>query len=121
MKSILIADDEYDIALALELVLSEEGYRVTTVANGKEALAKVAESRPDLIILDIMMPVLTGLETIKALKTSPTTRKIPVVLMSAAQPHGTREEYEWAAFVRKPFDVDRFIETIRILLEAAQN
>lgn len=117
MKFVLIAEDEYDIALALELVLTESGYRVATVPNGQEALYALAKEKPDLILMDIMMPVLTGLETIQKIKADPEYADIPVVLMSAAPAKGTQEEYGWVAFIRKPFNVDDVLRVLARQLE----
>lgn len=116
MKSIVIADDEYDIALALELLLMGEGYRVILASDGMEALKRAGESNPDLIILDVMMPKLTGLEALKILRADPKSASIPVILMSAVLPKVRQEEYRWSAFVRKPFDVDQVLAVIGELL-----
>jgi CheY-like chemotaxis protein len=112
MKFVLIAEDEYDIALALELVLSESGYRVATVPNGQEALYALAKEKPDLILMDIMMPVLTGLETCLKIRAMPAYAEIPIVLMSAAPAKGRQADYGWSAFIRKPFNVD---DVLRVL------
>lgn len=116
MKTILVADDEYDIVLALELVLSAEGYNVVKASNGKEALDRIVESRPELAILDVMMPVLTGIETIEFMKKQPALNSIPVVLMSAAPIRQSQKALGYAAFVKKPFDVDKFLAVIEQLI-----
>lgn len=116
MKLVLIAEDEYDIALALELVLNETGYRVAIVPNGQEAVSFLALERPDLVLMDIMMPVLTGLEALKKIRQNPAFADLPVVLMSAAPAKGTQEEYAWNAFIRKPFNVDDVLRVIAKLI-----
>ena len=112
MKSILVVDDEYDIAVALELLLAGEGYRVTIAPNGKEALDRIAEARPDLVFMDVMMPVLTGLEAVKIIKADPHLSTIPVVLMSAVVPRASQDDYKWDLFLRKPLDVDRILDAV---------
>jgi CheY-like chemotaxis protein len=121
MKSILVADDEYDIAVALEFLLTDEGYEVTSVSNGKDALTFISDRRPTLAILDVMMPFLTGPEVVKAMQSDPQLSQIPVVLMSAAPPKVKQEEYHWAAFVRKPFDVDEFLRVVISLIGPARS
>ncbi len=119
MKTILAVDDEHDILLVVDLVLSEANYHVVKASNGKEALARLAESKPVVVLMDIMMPVMSGLDTLKAIKADPEYRKIPVVLMSALAPKVSREEYPWDAFLRKPFEIDELMATIERLTKKA--
>jgi len=65
-ETILIVDDEFGIAEFLTDLLVDKGYRVITAANGKQALARIAEEKPDLVLLDFMMPVMDGAATLKA-------------------------------------------------------
>lgn len=116
MKTILVADDEYDIVLALELVLTAEGYDVVKASNGKEALDRIVETRPELAIFDVMMPVLTGVETLEYMKKKAEFSSIPVILMSAAPLRQSQKALGYAAFVRKPFDVDKFLALIEQLI-----
>jgi two-component system alkaline phosphatase synthesis response regulator PhoP len=81
-KSILIVDDENDIVELLSYNLKKEGYNVLCAANGKEALQK-AESKPDLLLLDVMMPQLDGFEVLKQLRKNPDTENIPVIFLTA--------------------------------------
>ena len=112
---VLIVDDERPIRDLLEALLRDAGYATTTAVHGADALALVAESLPDLVIADLMMPVLGGAELCRRLKAEPATRAIPVVLMSAVPPNRSRPIGE-DAFLPKPFDladvealVDRWI------------
>jgi CheY-like chemotaxis protein len=116
MKSILIVDDEHAILLALEMVLTDEGYSVRTALNGKQALERLAEQRPDVVLLDVMMPVLSGPETIKHMKSDPEYAQIPIVLMSAVFPQFTQEEFPWDAFLRKPFEITRILAVIESVI-----
>ena len=80
---ILVVDDEVYIVHILDFSLSMEGYEVVTAMDGEEALAKVGVEKPDLIVLDVMMPKLDGYETCKRLKENDDTKSIPIILLSA--------------------------------------
>lgn len=82
VPTILVVDDEKDILELLKYNLEKEGYKVLTAHNGREAL-KVVRQKPDLVILDIMMPELDGWEVCKAIRKDPSTAKIPVVFLTA--------------------------------------
>ncbi|MBY0436055.1 MAG: response regulator, partial [Cyclobacteriaceae bacterium] len=82
-QRILVVDDDHDILDLLEYNLEREGFKVRTVDNSAEAVDVCMEFVPDLIILDIMMPGLTGLETCKRLKQNPQTQDIPVIFVTA--------------------------------------
>jgi DNA-binding response OmpR family regulator len=82
-KKILCVDDEEDILNFLELVLSEKGYDVVTASGGQEALTKAQMERPDLVLLDIMMPQMDGWEVLKLLRVDEETAEIPVAMLSA--------------------------------------
>src|SRR5262245_19851005 len=99
---ILIVDDEEYIAALLCGVLADEGYSVRSVSNGAGALCVIEEQPPALVLLDNMMPGLTGLEVLKQLRSAGVTR-LPIILMSAI---GRAESYVAAgatAFILKPF------------------
>ncbi len=82
-KRVLVVDDEKDIVELIRYNLDNEGYDVIPAYNGKEALEKIS-SRPDLIILDLLMPVLDGFETCKRLKATPATAAIPIMFLTAS-------------------------------------
>jgi DNA-binding response OmpR family regulator len=115
MPSVLIVDDEYGIAEMARELLKLAGYEVSTAVNGKLALAAVECARPDLILLDLMMPIMSGIEVIQRLKASDVHRDIPVIMMSAAGLDAIDEEVRplMAGFLLKPF-------TFRELLAAMQ-
>lgn len=120
MKTILVVDDEYAIASGVVTVLAEDGYEVVTASNGQEALARVAERRPDLVISDVMMPIMTGLELIDALAAGEATRSIPVLLMSGMR-RGALErrvggELRCAVFLRKPFAIEDLVRAVHELI-----
>lgn len=112
MKTILVVEDEQDILLTIELILAPEGYEVVTAANGREALARLAECLPSLVIMDVMMPVQNGLDTLKVMRGDPDYAKVPVLLMSAAKVQATQKEYRWNDFLRKPFEIDELLAAV---------
>jgi CheY-like chemotaxis protein len=114
MRTILIVDDEFGLAETLSDVLMTMGYVVTTAVNGKVALACVRETRPDAILLDMMMPVMSGPETLAALRADETSRDIPVVLMSAATPEALLAELRpmFTDFLQKPFTFERLMSAL---------
>jgi len=83
MKKILVVDDEDDILRFLELVLREKGYQVVTAGSGHEALKLAQLNRPDLVLLDIMMPQMDGWEVLKLLRVADATAGVPVAMLSA--------------------------------------
>lgn len=83
-KRILIIDDEYDIRAVAQLTLKAVGgWDVSSASSGDEGLAKAADEQPDVILLDVMMPEMDGIETFHALQANPVTQSIPVILMTA--------------------------------------
>ncbi len=82
-KKILAVDDERHIVRLVQVNLERAGYEVITAFDGVEALKKVHDEKPDLIVLDVMMPQMDGFETLKNLKANPATRDIPVIMLTA--------------------------------------
>jgi two-component system alkaline phosphatase synthesis response regulator PhoP len=82
-KKILAVDDEKHIVRLVQVNLERAGYLVVTASDGKEALAKVAEEKPDLVVLDVMMPYMDGFEVLQNLRRNPSTRDIPVIMLTA--------------------------------------
>ena len=116
---ILVVDDEIYIVHILDFSLGIEGYEVMTALDGEQALAKVAQNRPDLIVLDIMMPKLDGYETCKALKQNPATHDIPVILLSAKGRNVDQKiGFEVGAddYITKPFSPRKLVERINAIL-----
>jgi two-component system alkaline phosphatase synthesis response regulator PhoP len=116
---ILVVDDEIYIVHILDFSLGVEGYDVMTALDGEQALAKVAQDKPDLIVLDIMMPKLDGYETCKALKSDPETQDIPVILLSAKGRNVDQKVgFEVGAddYITKPFSPRKLVERINSIL-----
>lgn len=112
MTLILVVEDEAAIADVVRDVLEDEGYSVRWAGNGRDGLAAVAEQPPQLVLSDIMMPVLDGRAMCRAIQSDPRYRHIPIVLMSAAALDVAADTCRYAAFVRKPFDLDRLLGTV---------
>ncbi len=83
-KKILVVEDETSLLNALESVLSSEGFKVTTAANGKEGLKAAIENSPDLILLDLLMPIMDGKTMLKKLRDLPEFKKLPVIILTNA-------------------------------------
>src|SRR5690606_35165093 len=98
---------------------SDEGYAVTIVRNGKDALDRVAQHKPDLILLDYMMPVMDGGEVLHALAASPEWRSIPVIMMSAVKRTSLPAGLHPSGFLRKPFDIAELFALMANVLPAA--
>lgn len=115
-KHILIVDDEVGITDVLAVILSDDGFSVATAPNGREALAAVARRRPDLIILDTMMPVLDGLETLRALRADATLDDVRVLMMTAMPAFPRREGVPPPdSTLFKPFELDALLARVREL------
>jgi DNA-binding response OmpR family regulator len=119
-RRILVADDEIYILHILEFSLNLEGYDVIRASSGAEALSKVVKERPDLVVLDILMPETDGYEVCRRIKSDERTRDIPVIFLSAKdtpmdQEVGMRLGAD--AYITKPFSPQRLIDCIQSLLD----
>jgi CheY-like chemotaxis protein len=113
MKTILVVEDEVTIAEIVRWTLEDAGYQVITAPNGRVALDCLAQTRPDLVLCDIMMPILDGRQVCRAIQENPAYRSIPVIVMTAAIDAISRNECAWVARLNKPFNLDRMVETIQ--------
>jgi CheY-like chemotaxis protein len=111
-QRILVVDDELDILHAVAGILEDEGYEVIACGSGREALAALSLARPSLILLDVMMPYMSGYEVLDSMKAMPALDGVPVVLMSAVEPNHKRSA-SWKAFLRKPFHLDKLLATVK--------
>jgi CheY-like chemotaxis protein len=105
MPTILVVDDEEPVRQILAAVLADHGYHALEARNGKHAIEVLEGERPDLVLTDVMMPILTGKDLCRHLKADPATRAIPVILMSAAG----REVSDGSGaddFLDKPFHLE---------------
>jgi two-component system alkaline phosphatase synthesis response regulator PhoP len=118
-KKILIVEDEPDILQLVKLYLEKEGFRTATAVNGAQALKKVKEDKPDLIVLDLMLPELDGLEVCKRLRSTPDTAMLPIIMLTAkAEESDTVIGLELGAddYVAKPFSPKALVARIKALL-----
>lgn len=123
MSRILIVDDEKDIIELVSLHLAQEGWETVAIQNGLEALETAARERPQLIVLDIMLPGLDGWQVFRQLRTDARTRQIPVLMLSArAQPHDRINGLEMGAddYLTKPFSPRELVLRIRSILRRAR-
>jgi CheY-like chemotaxis protein len=118
VKTLLVVDDEAGITEALNDLLSEEGFHVLVASNGRVALERMADRRPDLVLLDYMMPVMDGREVLLAMQAGAATRDIPVLMMSAVPRSSLPPDCKPTAFLRKPFTIDRLLVEVNRLLGA---
>lgn len=118
----LLAEDDPDIRLVTRLALKKAGYRVTATENGRQLLERIAQERPDVVLLDWMMPELDGAETCRRLKADPATRDIPVVFMTAKS-QGFEKNHGAAVgasgYIVKPFDALTLGDQLKAILERA--
>jgi CheY-like chemotaxis protein len=116
---VLIADDDADILLLVRAVLERSGHEVVAASDGAEALASVRARKPDLVVLDIAMPEVDGLEVLRRLRADPTTSELPVVLLSArAQEADVKRGFASgaSAYLKKPFSPRELSEHVAELL-----
>jgi CheY-like chemotaxis protein len=111
-RSILIVDDEFGLAEMLREMLREYGYDVSLAINGRLALDILAERRIDLVLTDVMMPVMDGAELAAAMRSSEDHRRIPIVMMTSLPSAVPREPGLYDALLRKPFTPDKLLEAM---------
>ena len=119
MRQVLLIEDEANIAEALRFILSRDGWTVSVISDGALALAEVARLRPDLVILDSMLPGMSGLEILTALRADPANTALPILMLTAKGQMRDREAAERAgvsAFMSKPFDNWEIRAMVRNLL-----
>ena len=113
-KAILVVDDDLAILDMIAELLGYEGYQVITCSSGADALVRAKNHAPALILLDLMMPQMSGWQVISALRSIPQTRSIPVVLLSARRDlPATAKELGVAHFLEKPFDLDELLRLVQ--------
>ncbi len=120
-KKILIAEDEEDIVFVLKTALEENDYKVIQAYDGKETLKKATKEKPDLILLDIMMPGMDGYAINQKLKQSPATKNIPVIVITG-KPHvremlGDLKKAGISSYFEKPFMIDDLLKKIKNALK----
>ncbi|HTP51562.1 MAG TPA: response regulator, partial [Anaeromyxobacteraceae bacterium] len=122
-KNLLLADDSITIQKVVGIIFATEDYRITAVDNGEDALRKARESRPDIILADVVMPRMNGYEVCEAVKGDPQLAGVPVVLLA-----GTFEAFDEAraraakadGHIAKPFESQSLLSRVKELVEGAQ-
>jgi CheY-like chemotaxis protein len=115
LKTVLVVDDEPVLRTIVREILHEEGYAVIEAADGRVMLEIMARVRPDLVLMDVMMPGIDGREAYQQLRSNPEHRDVPVVLMSAGV-RPIRLDPSIAGFMAKPFDLTQLIELVTRLI-----
>lgn len=114
--TILVVDDEREIVRALQRSLIAHGYRVLTASNGKDAVSMILQQRPDLVVLDLLMPEMNGLEVCRQVRA---TSNVPIIVLSVKDAeHDKVEALDLGAddYVAKPFHMDEVLARIRVAL-----
>lgn len=114
--SILVADDEPSIVLSLQVLLQKAGYRVRVARNGEEALQSVAEERPDLILLDAMMPKRDGFDVCQSLRADPAYQDLTIIMLTAKSRDVERQKgmaLGATDYITKPFSTRELVAAVR--------
>ena len=118
-KHVLLIEDEPNIVEAIRFILTRDGWTVTSHAEGTDALAIVAAERPDVLILDVMLPGRSGYDILRDLRASPETADLPVLMLTARGQSRDRDlaaEAGASRFMAKPFSNAEMLESLRSLL-----
>lgn len=118
-EKILIVEDEPDIVRMLEYNLKKEGYRIISASDGIEALRRLEGENPDIILLDLMLPEMDGLEVCRRLKQNPDTTRIPVIMLTAKSRESDKIvglELGADDYITKPFSVGELIARVKAVL-----
>ena len=120
MKTLLVVDDEFDLTNTLRAVFQSAGYRVDTATDGGQAMNALRSHVPDLVLMDVMMPLMDGLKVLRTMRQSHDLENVPVILMSVLPPTVKREDYDWQAFLRKPFTLETLLKTVEQTIGTAE-
>ena len=122
MPRILAVDDEPNIVRLIQVNLERHGYQVETANNGAQALAKIKANRPDLLVSDVMMPEMDGMELLANVRRDPSLMDLPVIMLTAkAQDKDVLEGYTRGAdmYLTKPFNPQELLSFVKRILSAA--
>lgn len=118
-ENILIVDDAPNIVLSLEFLMKQEGYEVRTVTNGEDALSAMKKKRPDLVLLDIMMPRQDGYEVCQAIRANPDWKGVRIIMLTAKGRDVEREKGLALGaddYITKPFSTRELVEKVNAIL-----
>ncbi|NVF14647.1 response regulator transcription factor [Vreelandella maris] len=119
MVKVLVVDDEPNIVLSLEFLMEQAGFEVVTAEDGEQALARVNDSQPDLLLLDISLPGISGFDVLERLRSEEATAQLPIIMLTA---HGRDVEREKGMalgaddYITKPFSTQSLVEKVKALL-----
>jgi len=121
---IVVADDEADIRTVLQKGLEVSGHSVILAVDGEDALRKIKDEKPDLVILDIKMPKLDGIQALQAIKKDPSTRKLPVIMLTGnSSDEDLLKGYMYGAdyYITKPFRIQTILNGIALIFKMDPN
>lgn len=119
MANVLVVDDEPNIVLSLEFLMEQAGFQVTTAEDGEQALESIKNAQPDLILLDISLPGISGFDVLEQLRGQTETVALPIIMLTA---HGREVEREKGMalgaddYITKPFSTQVLVEKVKTLL-----
>jgi two-component system alkaline phosphatase synthesis response regulator PhoP/two-component system response regulator VicR len=119
---VLVCDDERHIVRLIQVNLERQGYTVVTAYDGKEGLEKIRAEKPDLVVLDVMMPYMDGFEVLKTLRREPATESLPVIMLTAkAQDKDVFEGYHYGAdmYLTKPFNPMELVTFVKRIAQGS--
>lgn len=119
MAKVLVVDDEPNIVLSLEFLMQQAGFEVVTAEDGEQALARVNDTQPDLLLLDISLPGISGFDVLERLRHEAATAQLPIIMLTA---HGRDVEREKGMalgaddYITKPFSTQSLVGKVKALL-----
>lgn len=119
MAKVLVVDDEPNIVLSLEFLMQQAGFEVVTAEDGEQALARVNDAQPDLLLLDISLPGISGFDVLERLRHEAATAQLPIIMLTA---HGRDVEREKGMalgaddYITKPFSTQSLVGKVKALL-----
>jgi CheY-like chemotaxis protein len=118
-RKVLVVDDEIHIVHVVAIKLRNNGFEVISAANGAEAFELACEEKPDIIVTDFQMPVMTGVQLVEKLRRNEATKDIPVIMLTArgfAVEDGQKEDLQISEFLSKPFSPKELLRSIEDIL-----
>jgi two-component system, OmpR family, response regulator len=115
-KTVFLIDDDASLLAVLEIALKQAGYRVEAASNGEEALEHLESIQPDVVISDVMMPMMDGVQFFQQIQERLRYENIPIIIMTALsrKPWFSDLEAEGAVIIQKPFDVDKLVSLVEL-------
>jgi DNA-binding response OmpR family regulator len=125
MADILVVDDEEDIVQVIQITLEARGHNIRVAYNGKQCLSQVKKKVPDLIVLDVMMPKMNGMQVVDTLRNSSKWNTIPIIMLTAATQYARKPDDYWQKkvgvddYISKPFEPVDLLERVKKVLDTA--